>query len=979
MAVVRAAALAGLLLEWIEWPVFAFSHEDTECRTGETEFPAFLQMGLNLQSLGAESRGQVSTLPADVRGRGLCPSLFPRCDSLPQICENSSPNMFRVGTASAGSARDPENLALDLTNALRGGMIQILVMALFKQGSYTDEQGLLAERATPLEDSSSTLLELRLSGDGRSVDVYKPVMDLRTSDPQSRHALRAGIGNGLQASLPRLHCIGAAGAEDRIIVDMSSFLELGFFVVDTGDLGFDVTVIKAKEFPTNLDITADYGPSVPLLRVGYSVVLLPETAMEPRENDDRLLYFDTQYQDKGSHKKKAHQKLSEAVDSHISMIWRYNLRRLPGHTIRFYVDPSVPARWRPYFKKGVEAWNEAFTLIERPQAVRAMLPEDEDWPADYDMSDARFSAITWDTSEETLSMGIAKVDPRSGEILKCDVIMGDSWVKTYLDELEMEFVNFTNFLSKTPSVSVLLHQDVVEPGQTSTRRILELLQQGSTDRKSRSFGFAAAYMQKRLRRSELEALLGSGLQEIVTHEVGHCLGLRHNFKGSMGVSHECLRDLHCTAVHGTTASVMDYVPVNLPRPGDSLTHVWSPTIGEYDKLAIRYGYTHIQSPLDASTEEILEDVRRRAEGIQTCYDDDLYLGEDPSCLDYDLSADPVHYWDQQLDLYADIQNHLLEMSVAPSESYSLYGKAVHSVVGGFLPEIGINAVYYLGGINNTYLHKYTDQTRRSRQPMPAETQRRALAVILRILRPKTEGLLPPDANLPYLVDGDQLQGAIESLDLTGLVRRLRRLLLEEALRSERLLQLYKQETLLIDGEAEVFPVSEFLSTLVYGVMSAGLDRITSDDERDLQRTFVQILTSKFPAQAQVLPAEVMTQLQYFHSFVYEMTEGALDRLPTTARGAEWAFCAAFNKTCTCTGLVRVRLANISSSGQWSGTDKACLPSHFAINASTDSQTSWCECLSLTKTDLDQREAQRLHVEALRHMLRPRHSALDGLA
>ena len=85
-----------------------------------------------------------------------------------------------------------------------------------------------------------------------------------------------------------------------------------------------------------------------------------------------------------------------------------------------------------------------------------------------------------------------------------------------------------------------------------------------------------------------------------------------------------------------------------------------------------------------------------------------------SCLDYDLSADPVHYWDQQLDLYADIQNHLLEMSVAPSESYSLYGKAVHSVVGGFLPEIGINAVYYLGGINNTYLHKYTDQTRRSR-------------------------------------------------------------------------------------------------------------------------------------------------------------------------------------------------------------------------------------------------------------------------
>ena len=85
-----------------------------------------------------------------------------------------------------------------------------------------------------------------------------------------------------------------------------------------------------------------------------------------------------------------------------------------------------------------------------------------------------------------------------------------------------------------------------------------------------------------------------------------------------------------------------------------------------------------------------------------------------SCLDYDLSADPLGYWEQQLDLYADVQRHLLEMSVAPRESYDNYGRAVHSVVGGFLPDIGINAVYYLGGINNTYLHKYADQTRRSR-------------------------------------------------------------------------------------------------------------------------------------------------------------------------------------------------------------------------------------------------------------------------
>ena len=170
-------------------------------------------------------------------------------------------------------------------------------------------------------------------------------------------------------------------------------------------------------------------------------------------------------------------------------------------------------------------------------------------------------------------------------------------------------------------------------------------------------------------------------------------------------------------------------------------------------------------------------------------------------------------------------------------------------------------------------------------------------------------------------------------------------------------------------EADAFPVSEFLSTLVYGVMSAGLDKITSDDERDLQRIFVQILSSKLPSDTEFIPAEVMTQLQYFRSFIHEMAEGALDRLPTTANGAEWSQCAAFNQTCTCTGLVRLRIENRSSSGLWSGTFKRCLPNDFMLNASdTDSPLSWCECLSLTKTDLDQREAQRLHVESLRHML-----------
>ena len=298
MAAVCAVASAGLLLlNWVSWHVTAFSFfEDGECRTADVEeFPAFLQMGLNLQSLAPP--GELREPP-----NFACPGIFPSCHGLPQICENASPNKFRLGLAVAGGPSDPDNLVLDLTNALKAGAVQILVMALFKQGAYTDDAGLVAERAVPLEDTSSTLLELRLSGDHRSVNVYKPVMDLRTSDPQSTYSLRTGIGNGAQASLPRLYCI--EGGHDRIIVDMSLLLQAGFFVVNTNHLGYTKTVIDAKEFPTNLDIAVEYGP-VPLLRVGYTLVLLPQAPMQPRQNDDRLLYFDTQYRDKGSHHKQA--------------------------------------------------------------------------------------------------------------------------------------------------------------------------------------------------------------------------------------------------------------------------------------------------------------------------------------------------------------------------------------------------------------------------------------------------------------------------------------------------------------------------------------------------------------------------------------------------------------------------------------------------------------------------------------------------
>jgi len=117
--------------------------------------------------------------------------------------------------------------------------------------------------------------------------------------------------------------------------------------------------------------------------------------------------------------------------------------------------------------------------------VKAILPGDDDWPADYDLADARFHTISWDFSPSTTSMGIAKVDPRSGEILKADIVMADTWVYSWLHELDTTVPNLTHVLQKGPgfkSKSSRLRDRVLtnqpepkeSPNRKSDRRLHEL-------------------------------------------------------------------------------------------------------------------------------------------------------------------------------------------------------------------------------------------------------------------------------------------------------------------------------------------------------------------------------------------------------------------------------------------------------------------------------------------------------------------------
>lgn len=672
----------------------------------------------------------------------------------------------------------------------------------------------------------------------------------------------------------------------RVIISGGNLIRKGFFVAKTAKQAASYKLLHVKSYKGNLDVAVEYMmPDGAPLAVGYSLVQLPKDPMKSRPADDRLLYFTTDYKDLGEHNRFYDELPEESVDRKVSTIWRYNLATLPGNQIRIHIDPTVPKRWRKFFREGVEAWNDAFKLIGRPKAVRAVLPEDDDWPADYDVSDARFSTISWTISSQVVSMGIAKVDPRSGEILKSDIIMSDGWVRSWLGDLDLLAPNFTHQLDQTKGYRF----EACSDGNVilGRRRIPgRLRMRGDWGKK---ISLLSAAVGKPMQSTQRDEVLGQGLRHVVTHETGHILGLRHNFKGSLGVSYACIRSAACTAVRGLTASVMDYVPVNYPSADAPDVHLFSPVLGEYDKLAIRYGYSEVGPPnasadaaaakrQPATLEAELKSVLLEAENYATCYDADRIMGQDPACAAYDMSADPLQYFEDELRRLAEVQRNLLNTSVMPGAPYTHYGDAVDTVL--LMAEsTGIKVIDWLGGMDNQYVYRRADgrhTPKSARRAVPAEVQKRALSLALHIARPEKAGLMPPQEAVPYLVAASGGSGSVESLDLALRERAIGRQLLLKMLAPGVLLKLHAEEQYqMYDGKSGGLPIGEFLDLVTKEVMKDGF-KTNSLSEWDLQRVLVQGLTDAFDSK---LPTAAIAHVTKHLQRLHKETAAALREAP----------------------------------------------------------------------------------------------------
>jgi len=284
-------------------------------------------------------------------------------------------------------------------------------------------------------------------------------------------------------------------------------------------------------------------PPSPTAVVHYSFVKLPDKPMMGRLVDTRVGYFTHSHTDYS---------LPVHETKRVDFIARWRLEKKNPKAAKseavkpivFYVDPATPKKWAPYIIKGVEAWQPAFEeagFIKGIQCREAPSPQvDPDWSAD----DARYSVIRWVPSTVANAMGPHVSDPRSGEILEADVEIYHN-----VQQLARDWY---------------------------------WVQSGPLDPRSKTLPIP-------------DEVMGDILLYIVTHEVGHSLGLPHNFKASATYPIEKIRDKNWVKKNSHVPTLMDYARFNyVAQPEDGLDPKdLIPKIGPYDMFSVKWGYMPI--------------------------------------------------------------------------------------------------------------------------------------------------------------------------------------------------------------------------------------------------------------------------------------------------------------------------------------------------------------------------------------------------
>ncbi|SEO06270.1 protein of unknown function [Mucilaginibacter gossypiicola] len=503
--------------------------------------------------------------------------------------------------------------------------------------------------------------------------LIRKVYFFENDQDSTKSMYKAVKRNNLQPIIASLPIAAFSPDSSAVVVDMTQILntdsELFYFAesiykqfMHIGAQVNDKSYVKyVHSYPENVEIRAiktygiagaTYGGNI-TMELNSSMVVLPEKPMKSRLADERVGYFTDSYIDYDAN--------PQGVKD-VSMVSRWRLepkpedreRYLRGELVEpvkpivFYIDPATPAKWVPYLIKGINDWNVAFEKAGFKNAIVGKVAPTEKEDPDFSIEDARHSVIVYKPSVVANAAGPHISDPRSGEIMESHI----DWYHNVMN---------------------LIHN-------------WYMVQCAAIDPKARKMQFD-------------DELMGQLIRFVSSHEVGHTLGLRHNFGSSSTVPVDSLRNKAWVEAHGHTPSIMDYARFNyVAQPEDNISEKGIfPRIGDYDIWAIQWGYRWFPDSTSVETEkQVLSKWTTEKSRNKRLWFGSETNRIDPRTQNEDLGDNAMIAGGYGIKNLQRILPNLVQWTTEPAEGYNNLGE-MYGAVNSQFDRYLIHVLRYIGG------------------------------------------------------------------------------------------------------------------------------------------------------------------------------------------------------------------------------------------------------------------------------------------